>query len=282
MRLIFLIFSFLPGVFFPTLAIANDLDDRIAHLRSTLSRNCLQNVFACTPQESALFHELRDLIALQSRIERHANYLVLSEDADFGPEILEALCDGYTKSSDDRAINCAREWSVYLAKQLEDSDETVEDIIRRALDNQDAEDILISARDRRVTYWDDFLSELGTQRVERSQDGHFWSMVSLDGSEVSMMIDTGASTVVLSHADARTVGIQTEILEYEIPFETASGVEYFAPETIRNLQFAGESFQNVNVVVAPRGAGGTSLLGMSLLKQFSEIQINQNELLLTR
>ena len=42
--------------------------------------------------------------------------------------------------------------------------------------------------------------------VVRSADGHYWAEAVVDGRPMRMLVDTGASVVTLSRADAQKVG----------------------------------------------------------------------------
>ena len=51
----------------------------------------------------------------------------------------------------------------------------------------------------------------GAIRLQRSSDGHFYADVELNGTTVTMLVDTGASVIALSREDARKAGIATSI-----------------------------------------------------------------------
>ena len=50
-----------------------------------------------------------------------------------------------------------------------------------------------------------------------------------------MLVDTGASTVVLKPADAQRLGIDVDRLRYTVPVQTANGTTYAAHVRLRNL-----------------------------------------------
>jgi aspartyl protease family protein len=60
-------------------------------------------------------------------------------------------------------------------------------------------------------------------RIRRRLDGHFNATVDVNGKPISMIVDTGASSIVLTPRDARKVGIDTGTLSYAIPVLTANG-----------------------------------------------------------
>src|SRR5688572_850523 len=45
-------------------------------------------------------------------------------------------------------------------------------------------------------------------QVLRAADGHYWAEAVIDGQAVRLMVDTGASLVVLTRADAARLGLR--------------------------------------------------------------------------
>jgi len=114
--------------------------------------------------------------------------------------------------------------------------------------------------------------------LERQFDGHFYITSEINGAEITFMIDTGATGVALSLADARRIGIRTERLEYTIPTSTAAGRSMAAPVEIRSLTLPGRSFDSVPAHVM--SGGDQSLLGMTVLERFESIEIRRDQLIL--
>jgi aspartyl protease family protein len=104
-------------------------------------------------------------------------------------------------------------------------------------------------------------------RIRRRADGHFVARVSVDGASVSMLVDTGASTVVLRQTDARLLGVDTRRLHYTVPVQTANGLAYAAHARLREVSIGSITLHNVDALVAQPGALKESLLGMSFLSR---------------
>jgi aspartyl protease family protein len=104
-------------------------------------------------------------------------------------------------------------------------------------------------------------------RIRRRGDGHFVARVSVDGASVSMLVDTGASTVVLRQSDARSLGVDTRRLRYTVPVQTANGLAYAAHARLREVSIGSITLHNVDALVAQPGALKESLLGMSFLSR---------------
>lgn len=117
--------------------------------------------------------------------------------------------------------------------------------------------------------------------ITRAGDGHFAVRASVDGVPTTMLIDTGASYVTLSHADALRVGIDPATLRYTIPIRTANGTMQAASVTLDSLSIGSIGQRNVRALVAPPGSLGQSLLGMSFLDALHGYAISGDRLVLT-
>jgi aspartyl protease family protein len=104
-------------------------------------------------------------------------------------------------------------------------------------------------------------------RIRKRGDGHFVARVSVDGATVSMLVDTGASTVVLRQSDARLLGVDTRNLRYTVPVQTANGLAYAAHARLRQVSLGSIDIRNVDALVAQPGVLKESLLGMSFLSR---------------
>ncbi len=121
-------------------------------------------------------------------------------------------------------------------------------------------------------------SERGTATFRAGIDGHFAINAEVNGATVRTIFDTGASAVVLTHADAEKAGIDTDALRYNIPVQTANGTGRAAGVTLDRLDVGGISRNRVRAFVAERGALDTSLLGMSFLSTLSRYGVSGNSL----
>ena len=107
----------------------------------------------------------------------------------------------------------------------------------------------------------------GTVEVPRSADGHYYLTLTIDGTGVPFMVDTGASGMVLAARDAERVGIDPASLEFRGQANTANGVVRTARVTLDEVElgpFRNEGFQ----AFVTEGELDQSLLGMDYLGQF--------------
>jgi aspartyl protease family protein len=121
-------------------------------------------------------------------------------------------------------------------------------------------------------------SERGTATFRGGVDGHFTINAEVNGESIRTIFDTGASAVVLTHADAVKAGINTDTLSYSIPVQTANGTGRAAGVTLDTLEVGGITRNRVRAFVAERGALDTSLLGMTFLGTLSRYAVSGNSL----
>jgi aspartyl protease family protein len=122
----------------------------------------------------------------------------------------------------------------------------------------------------------------GTQQImlTRTRGGHFASDVSVNGNSLTMLVDTGASSVVLSHQDAKRAGIDVDNLNYTITVRTANGTTTAAPIRLSEMSLGSITRQNVSALISRDGALDGSLLGMSFLSTLSSMQMQSDQLIL--
>lgn len=123
--------------------------------------------------------------------------------------------------------------------------------------------------------------QTGAIEVPRASDGHFYLTLEVNGVPIRFVVDTGASAIVLSQADAIRAGIETGDLIFSGRANTANGRVETAPTRLDTLSLSGILDENVRVIVNAGDMQG-SLLGMSYLNRFSRLQIADGTLILER
>jgi aspartyl protease family protein len=124
-------------------------------------------------------------------------------------------------------------------------------------------------------------SEAASVVVIRGRSGQFAVRARIDGVPLTMLVDTGASFVTLTLADAAGVGIDVAGLGFTIPIRTANGVIRAAPVTIDRLLVGTIERQRVSALVAPPDSLTESLLGMSFLETLGGYSISGDQLRLS-
>ncbi len=109
-------------------------------------------------------------------------------------------------------------------------------------------------------------------------NGHFEADVEINGQTITMLVDTGASMIALSHEDAERVGIIPDNLTYSMSVMTANGRAQAAPVTLSEVAIGPIVRNNVAGSVAEDGRLDQSLLGMSFLETLGSLQMQTDEL----
>ncbi|MBV1863424.1 MAG: TIGR02281 family clan AA aspartic protease [Rhodobacteraceae bacterium] len=117
--------------------------------------------------------------------------------------------------------------------------------------------------------------------LERQRDGHFYLTLKVNNQPIEFIIDTGASQIVLSKADAHEIGFDPEALAYLGRATTANGQVKTASVVLDLIEFGEISDQGIRAAVNGGDMEG-SLLGMTYLSRFQELSIRGNTLTLTR
>lgn len=121
----------------------------------------------------------------------------------------------------------------------------------------------------------------GRVSFTRGLGGHFEVAASVNGANLPLIFDTGASAVVLTYADARKAGIDPRRLTFNTAVSTANGVGQAASVVLDDVTVGGIVRHNVRAYVADRGALDTSLLGMTFLETLSSYAVSRDSLELT-
>jgi len=116
-------------------------------------------------------------------------------------------------------------------------------------------------------------------RIKRD-GGHFFARTRVNGAPVEMLVDTGASSVVLRPQDAEMAGIDLRDLRFSVPVNTANGVAYTARVRLEDVSIGGIRLRNVEALVAQPESLSQSLLGMSFLSRLRSYEFSGDFLVL--
>jgi aspartyl protease family protein len=118
-----------------------------------------------------------------------------------------------------------------------------------------------------------------SMRFTLASDHQFHVKALVSGTPVEFLVDTGASDVLLSQADARRIGLDPASLSYTQLYRTASGTASGAPVTLAEIVVGPIRVTQVNASISEGGAEG-SLLGMSFLQRLSGYEVSGDTLTL--
>ena len=119
-----------------------------------------------------------------------------------------------------------------------------------------------------------------TVEIARTNSGDFDISARINGVRVPMVLDTGASSVVLTQQDAKAAGLPLEVLNYTVSIDTANGRTRAAQVTLDRLAVGGLEERSVEALIVPSGQLRTSLLGMSFLNRLQSWQVSGDRLVL--
>ena len=114
--------------------------------------------------------------------------------------------------------------------------------------------------------------------VVRGTRGDFAVAAHINGAKVPMVVDTGATSVVLTQEAARAAGLPIEVLDYSVNVDTANGRTRAAPVTLARLAVGNLTEHNVPALVVQRGQLHNNLLGMSFLNRLESWEVRGDKL----
>lgn len=114
--------------------------------------------------------------------------------------------------------------------------------------------------------------------IPRAADGMFYLRARINGVPVRFLIDTGASVVVLTRADAAAVGAAEGTRGDEAGLTTVSGV-VDTRWTKLDMDIKGRKLTGLDTALIDRGIG-VSLLGQNALAAFRSITLERDRMIL--
>lgn len=117
-------------------------------------------------------------------------------------------------------------------------------------------------------------------QISRGQGGEFALQARINGVSAAMVIDTGATSVVLTYETAKAIGLPLELLEYDVDVQTAGGHTKAARLTLDRLAVGKLVERSVPALVVPHGQMKTNLLGMSFLDRLESWEVHADSLVL--
>jgi aspartyl protease family protein len=115
--------------------------------------------------------------------------------------------------------------------------------------------------------------------IPKAKDGHFWANATVNTRAVRFLVDTGATVVALTPADAQRLGFDAKTLTYDREVTTANGKTYAASVNLSVVGIGQSTVRNVDAMVVKEGLT-TSLLGMSYLGRLSRFEATPSSLIL--
>jgi aspartyl protease family protein len=115
--------------------------------------------------------------------------------------------------------------------------------------------------------------------LERSEDGHFYADIMINGAPIRALVDTGASMVALSKEDAQRVGLTFSPGEFTGSAQTAGGITAVKPVMLDRVTMGALEADRVEAAIVDQGLNQT-LLGQSWLKRVGTVTIEGDRMVL--
>jgi len=116
--------------------------------------------------------------------------------------------------------------------------------------------------------------------IVRGRSGDFRVSAQINGARTAMVLDTGASAVVLTQEAAKAAGLPIEVLSYNVNVDTANGRTRAAAVTLDRVAVGDVIERQVPALIAQPGQLRVSLLGMSFLNRLESWEVRGDRLVL--
>lgn len=119
-----------------------------------------------------------------------------------------------------------------------------------------------------------------TVTLDKAGNGHFEARILVNGTPVRTVVDTGATSTVLTAEDAQAAGFNPAALSYTIDVSTANGMARAATVRTDELAIGGIVRKDMTVMVAAPGMLEQSLLGMNFIGSLSGFDVRGDRMIL--
>ncbi|MGB7430953.1 MAG: TIGR02281 family clan AA aspartic protease [Ahrensia sp.] len=121
----------------------------------------------------------------------------------------------------------------------------------------------------------------GALSVELRRTGSsFLTRGTVNGQATNFIVDTGASTVVLTAQTAALAGIDTNALRFSVPVATANGTTNAASANVSSITIGDIERRDLRVLVAAPDTLFENLLGLTFLDTLSGYEVQGRRLIL--
>ncbi len=120
----------------------------------------------------------------------------------------------------------------------------------------------------------------GEAELRRAWDGHYRATAEVNGVKLRLMVDTGASMVLIPFEQVAEIGIDPDSLDFSMPVTTANGRSSVAPIRLSSIKIGPIAVFDIPAAVARPGRLKIGLLGMSFLDMLAETSFQGDRLIL--
>lgn len=113
--------------------------------------------------------------------------------------------------------------------------------------------------------------------ILRAGDGLFYVTGDVDGTPIRFVVDTGATVVVLTPADARKLGIVPNSIDHRAQIQTVAGSRSMQWTKLSRIKIAGQSAYHLDAAVVRDGLK-VSLLGQNFLSEMGSVTLQKDRM----
>jgi len=113
-------------------------------------------------------------------------------------------------------------------------------------------------------------------------DGHFRTVAQINEADVGVLVDTGASLVVLTFDEAARIGFEVTSFEFSQPLSTAGSRIHVSPVTFDSVKIGDIKLENVKGAIAQKGDLQVNVVGLSFLTRLGVATVKGNTMTLRR
>ena len=119
----------------------------------------------------------------------------------------------------------------------------------------------------------------GEVHLARAEDGHYYTTARIGNATIRAVVDTGASKIALTGADARAAGLSWDPGQVRPIARGANGEVRGIIQQVPRIDVGGIVAENVTVMIIPEGLEIT-LLGQNFLAQVRKVEIEGGQMIL--
>lgn len=117
-----------------------------------------------------------------------------------------------------------------------------------------------------------------TLQIKADPSGSFITEATVNGADVAVLVDTGASFFTLRQSDAERAGIRVFESDFQNRFSTANGTVLAARSEANVVDFGPGRLEDVTIFVLPDDKLEVNLLGMNVLRRFGGVSFDRDGL----
>jgi len=117
-------------------------------------------------------------------------------------------------------------------------------------------------------------------RINMDNRGHFTTDARMNGRRITVLVDTGATSVAINKSTARKMGIHLSSSDFKYSVNTANGQTKAAAAIIKRIEIGRVRVNNVRAMVLEDKSLQGTLLGMSFLGELKSFGVKNRQLIL--